>query len=267
VDLKALALETARIVEAGAYTNEKGERVELRPHIEAARSGIRLYRPGQLRAVPSPPGAQGPPRIEVTGESTMEAAYRLAREGEEDVAVLNFASALEPGGGWLRGAAAQEEALARASALVACLEQAPGYYAANRTPPSDRYTDHVIHSPRVPFFRDERHRPLDAPIFLSVLSAPAPYAGGSLDRPSLRLTLERRASVVLAVAADQRHPVLVLGAWGCGAFRNNPEDVAGVFAGLLRHAAFSRPFRRIVFAVLSPEGDSPNLAAFRRAFA
>jgi uncharacterized protein (TIGR02452 family) len=267
MDLKALARETAGLVDAGAYANERGERVDLRPLLEAARAGTRVYRPGQLRAVPARPNPPGPPRIEVTSESTMEAAYRLAREGEGDVAVLNFASALEAGGGWLRGATAQEEALARASALVACLEAAPAFYAANRTPPSDLYTDHVIHSPRVPFFRDDRHRPLDAPIPLSVITAPAPYAGGGIERPLLRMTLERRAAVVLAVAADQGHPALVLGAWGCGAFRNDPDDVASVFSVLLKKEAFSRPFRRIVFAVLSPEGDSPNLAAFRRAFA
>jgi uncharacterized protein (TIGR02452 family) len=92
--------------------------------------------------------------FEVTGESSLEAARRLTGP----VAVLNFASARNPGGGFLNGAQAQEEALCRASALYTCLLQARGFYDHHRAHRDPFYTDRVIHSPAVPVFRDDKGR-------------------------------------------------------------------------------------------------------------
>lgn len=109
--LRGLAAETERIVAAGAYRAPDGREVRLAAAVEAARAGTRLYGPGP---VPVAAAADAEPVFEVTGESSTEAARRLA---DAPVAVLNFASARNPGGGHLNGAQAQEEALCRASAL------------------------------------------------------------------------------------------------------------------------------------------------------
>jgi len=118
----AIAQETVSIVERGGYELPSGARVDVRHAVARALSGTRLYAPADFATLALPaPAHEGPPAIEVTGETTAEAARRLVeREGVPRVAALNFASARNPGGGFLRGARAQEEDLARCSALYAC---------------------------------------------------------------------------------------------------------------------------------------------------
>ena len=101
------------------------------------------------------PSARAAPACEVSAETTGAAALRLRGEGGERVLALNFASAKNAGGGFINGAKAQEEDLARASALYPCLIGQRGYYEANRRCGSMIYTDHLIYSPDVPFFRDD----------------------------------------------------------------------------------------------------------------
>jgi len=106
--------------------------------------------------------------------TTLAGGRRLeAIVGGHRTAALNFASAKHPGGGFLTGAQAQEESLARASALYPCLEQQKGYYDANRRHHSLLYTDHLIVSPRVPVFRDDQGTLLEVPWEMTILTAPA----------------------------------------------------------------------------------------------
>ncbi len=209
-------------------------------------------------------------RVEVTPEKTGEASRRLVeKEGVEDVLALNFASAKNPGGGFLGGAKAQEEDLARCSALHACLLTQWDYYDVNRAEPSLLYTDHLIYSPGVPFFRNEQLELLERPFHVSIITSPAPNAGAALQkdpglRPRIREVLHSRAYKVLRVAAHRGHRTLVLGAWGCGVFRNDPVEVANAFADAL--GALPGAFDRVVFAVYERGGDGPNLRAFRERF-
>ncbi|MEZ4452203.1 MAG: TIGR02452 family protein [Nannocystaceae bacterium] len=186
-----------------------------------------------------------------------------------EVAALNFASAKNPGGGFLGGAKAQEEDLARCSGLYPCLSSQWGYYEANRAEPSMLYTDHAIYSPRVPFFRDEALDLLEVPFLLSVITAPAPNAGEHLRRDprgaaAVRQVLRSRARQVLRIAASQGERALVLGAWGCGVFRNDPDACAEAFALALDELVGA--FDRVVFAVYERGGDGPNLRAFQARF-
>ncbi|HEY4027300.1 MAG TPA: TIGR02452 family protein [Candidatus Dormibacteraeota bacterium] len=274
--LADVARETVAAIERGDYPAPRGHVVSLRPQIAAAVRGTQLYRPAELDALlaASPDGAAdtGTPRVEVTAETTAEAGRRLVEtEGRRCVVALNFASAMHPGGGFLRGARAQEEDLARSSALYACLRAQPEYYDANRAEGSALYTDHVIYSPSVPFFRDERMALLDEPFAVSVITAPAPNAGEALRRDpnardAVRATLARRAGKVLAVAADRGDRCLVLGAWGCGVFRNDPHHVAEVFAGWLRTDRFRGAFDEVVFAVYDRSPAQATLSAFHERF-
>jgi uncharacterized protein (TIGR02452 family) len=269
MSLKRVASENLAFCEAGSYVAPSGRTVDLRVAVERAVSGTVLYAPGELNVFTAPTGG-ATTRVEVTDESTGEAGYRLVvGEAVADVAALNFASARNPGGGFIKGAKSQEEDLARASALYPCLVTQWGYYEANREERSFAYTDHVIYSPQVPFFRDERWGLIEEPWLMSVVTAPAPNAGearrhGESERV-VRDALRRRAGLVLRVMASQGHRTAVLGAWGCGVFRNDPREVAEAFAEWLR-GEMAGVFERVVFAVYERGGEGPNRRAFDEVF-
>ncbi|WP_410537688.1 TIGR02452 family protein [Streptomyces sp. KL2] len=284
--LRGIAKQTEEIVERGRYTTPGGREVSIAGAVAAAMEGTALFGPEPVPvpgAVPgAEPGAGGrlPTVFEVTGESSLEAARRLVTgvsgggpDSGGPVAVLNFASARNPGGGYLNGAQAQEEALCRASALYVCLLRAPGYYEHHRAERSAFYSDRVIHSPGVPVFRDDRGVLLEEPFEAGFLTSPAPNAGVIARRAPEEAgrvpgALLVRAERVLEVAAAQGYRRLVLGAWGCGVFRNDPAVVAGAFRSHLADGGrFAGRFAHVVFAVLDRRAGSPTRAAFRRAFA
>ncbi|MFF4595146.1 TIGR02452 family protein [Amycolatopsis sp. NPDC001370] len=254
--LRNIATETVEIVERGAYGG-----VVIRDLVENARKGTWLYLPDDK--LPEPVKKEAP-SIEVTNESSIAAARRLGG----DVACLVFASARNPGGGFLNGAQAQEEAIARSSALYACLLEAREFYEYHRANTDLRYSDRVIHSPGVPVFRDDHGALLPEATSVSFLTAAAPNLGAiKRNQPeheaSVPAVLERRAERVVEIAASRGHRRLVLGAWGCGVFENDPAVVAGAF----RKALDARPhFEHVTFAVLDRRAGEPVYAAFARTF-
>jgi uncharacterized protein (TIGR02452 family) len=267
----AVAAETVRILRDGDYIAPSGRRVDLRADIETAVAGTRLYLPDELSLQAAEPAAGLETSIEVTGESTLAATRRLAATTDGEVGALNFASAHHPGGGFLSGASAQEESLARASGLYACLQAAPGFYRyhhANRDP---LYSDRVVYSPSVPVFRNDAGVLLQKPYRVAILTAAAPNAGVLLEREpgrlaEVRAALWARSAKVLATAHRHGHRVLVLGAWGCGVFGNDPEDMAAAFAEHLLGGAFTGRFARVLFAVLDPTPSRRIQKAFARTF-
>jgi uncharacterized protein (TIGR02452 family) len=246
--LRAIAQETVSIVERGWYEGPDGV-VDIAADVARAVEGTRLHLPDDVLAEPVP--VAGPPAVEVTAESSLDAARRLAAE-RDGVACLNFASARNPGGGFLNGAQAQEESIARASAIYPALRAAGDFYAFHRADRGLLYTDRVIWSPGVPVFREDRGRFLARAYPVSFLTSAAPNrAMIARDQPALLPevpgALARRAERVLRVAAAHGCRELVLGAWGCGVFGNDPAQVAAVFA----EALAGRPwFDRVVFAIL-----------------
>ncbi|NEA67696.1 TIGR02452 family protein [Streptomyces sp. SID12488] len=263
--LRDLARGTEEIVAAGSYRASDGRAVRLAAAIKAARAGTRMYGPGPVEV----PQAASPldTAFEVTGESSLEAARRLPGP----VAVLNFSSARNPGGGYLNGAQAQEEALCRASALYACLTEVREFYDHHRTHRDPFYTDRVIHSPGVPVFRDDRGRLLDDPYTAGFLTSAAPNAGvvrrtapeRAADIPQ---ALASRAERVLETAAAEGYRRLVLGAWGCGVFQNDPATVATTFRDLLVTGRFEGTFEKVVFAILDRTRNAATRSAFERTF-
>ncbi|MER5202338.1 TIGR02452 family protein [Streptomyces sp. NPDC002825] len=269
--LREIARQTEVIVAAGHYRAPDGRTVSLAEDLAAALAGTRLHGP---EPVPVTPDTDRTPTLTVTGESSLAAARRMWRtDPDAPVAVLNFASARNPGGGYLNGAQAQEEALCRSSALHATLLRAPDYYAHHRAERDAFYTDRVIHSPRVPVFRDDRGALLAEPFTVGFLTAPAPNAG-VVRRQTPRLAarvpavLASRAERVLETAAAAGYRRLVLGAWGCGVFQNDPAEVAGAFKTLLTaEGRFAGHFEELVFAILDRAQGTPTLAAFQRVLA
>jgi uncharacterized protein (TIGR02452 family) len=266
--LKHVATVNEEIAHRGGYQTETGTQVSISARLSAARSGTVSYPPEEPNApLPAPPGPHAGV-IAVTAEGSMQAAHRLHFGGAEHVAVLNFASARNPGGGYLRGARAQEEDLCRTALLYRCLLEAPDFYAAHRVADDLRYSHRVIFSPGVPVIRDERGGLLAEPYGVSFLTSPAPNAGELLRRSAsvdVAAVLAERAVRVLAVAARHGVRELVLGAWGCGVFRNDPAEVAAAFhLALEQHGA---AFDQVVFAVWDRTPVSVNRAAFEARFA
>lgn len=253
--LAEIARQTVAIAEAGVYTAPSGARVPI--DVRAAVAGTRLHLPDEP-LLPTGPAAD--PTIEVTHESTLAAARRLGPAA----ATLVFASARNPGGGFLGGAKAQEESLARSSALYATQLAAPDFYAHHRADRDLRYSDRVIWSPDVPVFRDDNGVLLEEPYRTSFLTAAAPNRGAIAKNQPRRLddvpaVLLRRARRVLTAAAAHGHRALVLGAWGCGVFQNDPGEVAGAFATALSDVPH---FDHVAFAILDGLPNTPVYAAF-----
>ena len=263
--------QTAEILARGTYRSPAGREVDLRARLEAMRRATRLFTPAAVATLRErePRRLDHPARITLRNEPVLEAMDRVPTpDAGPGVLTLNFASATKPGGGFLRKAVAQEESIARATGLYASLLRAPAYYERNRVCGSALYTDHVILSGEVPVIRTGDHTLLDTPGVCHVLTAPAPNAGRLLRHEAehawqLGPVFRDRLRGVLAVAADAGYRALILGAWGCGVFRNPPRDVAGYFADeLLPGGRFSRSFEHVHFAVMDRPGGETE-AAFR----
>jgi uncharacterized protein (TIGR02452 family) len=209
---------------------------------------------------------QQPVLIEVANETTNEAIYRLAADGAENVVVLNFASASKAGGGFKNGRTAQEEALARSSSLYRSLVYADEFYVGNDAQGDHFYTDDMVYSPGVLFIKDDFGNPI-LPVYASVVTSPAPnlYELGEENRKEAEQVLFKRMHKFLSLAATEDARTLVLGAWGCGVFRHNPDVVAWMWNYHLT-TDFAGRFDRVVFAVKDAPGG-PNITAFEKAFA
>lgn len=263
-----MAAVNEEIVGRGSYRAAGGELVRVAEELAAARAGTVSYTPEALDALLRS-GAPGPGAgaVEVTAEGSIQAARRLVGSGAGRVGVLNFASARNPGGGYLRGARAQEEDLCRSALLYTCLLEAPDYYEAHRASTDLRYSHRVIVSPDVPVVRGADGALLAQPYPVTFLTSPAPNAGQLELRSAgtdVRGVLAGRAVRVLAAAARHELSTLVLGAWGCGVFRNDPAQVAEAFATALEQ--YGAAFERVVFAVWDRTPVSANRAAFEARF-
>jgi uncharacterized protein (TIGR02452 family) len=268
----ALAAETMQILATGSYTSATGKTISVLAELNHSINETRLLAPGQLATLAAV-GSAGhtAAQVRVANCSTLSAAKQLHDEdGAERVALLNFASARNPGGGFLSGSQAQEESLARASGLYASISRMTDYYTANRRSRSALYTDHMIYSPLVPVFRDDADRLLDEPWCVSMITAPAVNAGVVRSQEPENIScigdvMNRRIEYVLALAAHHGHEALVLGAWGCGVFANDPREVAELFAGHLRGPGrYGQAFSQVIFGILDRRGDI--LRPFAEAF-
>lgn len=271
-----IAEETIAILHNGNYTF-KGRSINIKPALKKAISESRLYTAKQLL---KPLKIKSNLRkyntvYEVTLETTLSAASRLISTAvTKDPLCLNFASGRRPGGGFLHGAEAQEECLCRASGLFSTINQFPEMYDFNRTCSKDGfYSNYMIYSPKVPVFRNMLDELILVPFKTSFLTSPAvnynvlvydqDYVDGIGKCPVA--IMEERAEKILDVAVMNNHDTLVLGAWGCGVFGNDPIDIAEIFKDLLR-GKFSDVFKHVTFAVYDTTKDLFNYKDFYNTF-
>lgn len=209
-------------------------------------------------------------KIEIVNQTTLEGLTRLIATEFSPVAILNFASARNPGGGFLKGSQAQEESLARSSALHSSLIKVFQFYEDHRNNSSSLYLDNMILSPDCPVFRNDDGDLLSEPQIATFITSPAPNAGATAEnRPGemgrIPEILQSRSELILALAASHGYKQLILGAWGCGVFRNSPSAVAKTFATHLLGAWAGR-FQRVVFSVYDTSSAKETYSAFKAAF-
>ena len=196
---------------------------------------------------------------------------------DKKVAVLNFASATNPGGGVVGGSNAQEECLCRTSTLYANLtdrEMMRAFYQPHRQQLRSgqmdfTYNDDLIYTPDVVIFKSDTAFPTTLPEHhwqkVDVITCAAPnlnYGRQMISPDELAQIHENRCRKILAVAQAQNVEVVILGAFGCGAFGNPPEIVA---KGMMRAIQdFSKAFQTIEFAIYCPPYDQRNQIAFQK---
>lgn len=270
----SIAQQTLDIVDRGWYEIDGFGRVEIDKQVNACLKATALFRPEDHdRPSDWDAATRGYTEFDVRNETTLTAAQRLVAErGLSNVMLLNFASAKNPGGGFLGGSQAQEESLARSSALYASLQTQPEYYEANQGCRTALYTDHMILSHGVPVFRGDDGRLLAAPYAVGMLTSPAVNAGAVKDNEPANIerilpTMASRIDKVLAVAMAHGYKQLVLGAWGCGVFRNDSVAVAGLYEeALLGEGTYANTFHCVTFAVLDSTADETIIRPFQRRF-
>jgi uncharacterized protein (TIGR02452 family) len=259
VALGRSAVEAAR---TGLYVTRTGSEVVWREAVQAACAAKLSIRPDAVL----PNNARitfTETKVQVTNETTFGASRRLAERGLRPLA-LNFANGIQPGGGFLNGARAQEEVLCRSSALYQTLIDDPMYDEHRKRPLPDS-TDWAIYSPDVPVFRTDDGTELQHPWPLSFITCAAPYAP-TIGQPQAGDLLQKRIHRVLAIARSYGHTALVLGAWGCGAFENDPYRTARDFRQALEND-FSGAFAEIIFAITDWSPERKFLGPFRDVFA
>jgi len=257
----ALGQSAVEAASQGYYVTEAGRRVDWRDAVQAA-CAAKVSLPPDM-TLSHPYRVEFPEtRVQVTNETTLGAAFRLVERGLKPLA-LNFANGIHPGGGFLRGARAQEEVLCRSSALYQTLVGDPMYESHRQRPLPDS-TDWAIYSPNVPVFRKDDGTTLEQYWLLDVITCAAPYAP-AVGQPKAGNLLRQRIHRILAIAQSYGYAALVLGAWGCGAFANDPHRTAVDFREALEND-FKGAFSDIVFAITDWSPERRFLGPFRDVF-
>ena len=261
-DLAADLGQTAvSISDQGWYENKALERVPIDDAVSAAMAK-RVSIPPDTELSSSSAKLHPVTRVQVSNETTFGASRRLVDAGMRPLA-LNFANGIQPGGGFLGGARAQEECLCRSSALYVTL-RGDEMYASHRNREIADSTDWCIVSPDVPVFRGDDGSALDEPWQVSVVTCAAPVAT-RVGQPLAGDLLQLRIHRVLAVARSFGYEALVLGAWGCGAFRGDSERTARDFRSALE-GEFDGAFSDVVFAITDWSAERRFLRPFARVF-
>ena len=257
----------------------------LSDSIQASTNGRKLYLEEDV--LPGEIGAgkyyENPARIIISCKRSYEAAQNYVGK---KTCVLNFASSVNPGGGVKNGSSAQEESLCRCSTLYFTLDSPrmmTKFYLPHQEAKNTLYNDDIIYTPAVTVFKSDTDFPEMLPeeewYEVDVLTCAAPnlrdqdiydpysdHSGGSgsISTEDLQKLIEKRVRRIYEVAAYEENEVLILGAFGCGAFRNPPELVAEVFRKVTEE--YQHSFETIEFAIFCSSYETENYQAFRKAF-
>ncbi len=222
------------------------------------------------------PSYFGKADIVVTKNGSFNAARRYS---QSKVAVLNFASATNPGGGVTKGSNAQEECLCRCSTLYECLNTdwaKEHFYEPHRRSGTPLHNDDIIFTPGVVIIKSDSYTGLYQRMHVDVITCAAPNlretpanAYNHENGEGIKVTDEelyeihkKRADKILNCALYHGDDTVILGAFGCGAFKNPPEVVAKAYKDIITEKYLYK-FRHIEFAVYCGRDDT-NYKVFSR---
>lgn len=266
-----IAHDTLNVLKNKNYT-VNGKTIDLSQQIENSVNGTILYPPESSfdsQIHPLEQKRQG--KIVFTNETTTNAVIRLKKElntPEEDIVALNFASARTPGGAYLRGTKTQEESLARQTTLIASIQQEKTrkMYEYNATLQGPLYSDYMIYTPGAVVFRDDNLKYLPEPVSTSIITSAAANLRFMRDEDTMEevhQAMIQRIRKILQIAILNNNKTIVLGAFGCGYFANDPYDVANYFKKILIDEKYIDFFDQVIFAII---GRGDNLDVFKEVF-
>lgn len=270
---RKIADETLDAIDRGSYLNH-----DLTKAITISKQNTRYYAPDSLLSTWSssdPPSPARQNNVTVLELSTLEGARYISalyagnpQQSKLKIGVLNFASAKSPGGGFRRGAQAQEESIARSSTLYPTLliRVAQAFYTLHNSNQKGGYYSHaMIYSPGVMVIRDDSGGWVE-PLKIEVLTCAAVNAGvvrgtlhgkvgGASEEMKIEKAMKERMARILYLFEQQGVKDLVLGSFGTGVFKNDIAVVAKIWAELLvaPKARFGGSFDNVVFAILGRE--------------
>ena len=244
--------ETQNIISIGGYKDSFGEWHEVeKPKSQTFYRTLKPTERGLKFDYPS--------KIYVEEIDTLQKAKELGPE----CVILNMASSFKPGGGVIKGAKAQEEDLCRRSNLYPSLLYFEDKY------PIPKFGG--IYTKDIQVFRSVgQYNLLHEPFFFSCISFP----GIKLEDPAnigneekFMINLKGKIRGILRIAVLKKHGKLVLGALGCGAYKNPPDLVAKAFKEVLEEKEFEDRFEEICFAILPDrKGGDKNKKEFLKVF-
>jgi uncharacterized protein (TIGR02452 family) len=254
-----IAEDTIKILKQGYFINPKLEKIKIEESQKFAELNTEVFSPHDTDLLILNDSLTNffETSFQVINDTTLNAVRDLIDKGYEKVICLNFASAKNPGGGFLNGSSAQEESIARATGLYPCLIKCNDFYTNNKKTKSCIYTDYMIYSPYVPIFKDENGICLNSLYKVSIITAPAVNASVVKQRESenvkeIEKVMKRRIEKVLRISKEKNYRNLVLGAWGCGVFGNSPIDISNYFKEVI-DSKFKHDFQNIIFAIYSDD--------------
>ncbi len=271
----SLLQEAQEICQKGNY-EKNGKRVEL-GITPSQMTGARVLLPeevkslaaGEPKDVPCAFSCENMDALSLAKVKCLDPSYG-AGNGDGRILLLNLASAIRPGGGVRDGMGGQEEALCRNSTLLMSLESdaAKPYYEYNNELNTRMGSDAVILSPDVVVFRDEKGELLDEPFVISVLTCSAPNVRFGFEgrtEAEYKKLLQTRIEAIPRCAVNLGYKNIILGAFGCGAFKNDAALVSDYF-----YQALTGPdgngLAHADFAVLCTPGKEYNYNEFCRNF-
>ena len=271
--------ETARYIKAGGYTTPSGRQIQF-DFTEMLQQGRCFQR--ELPAA-SAPTIEGGTQVLVECNDCLVAAERLVKEGYNPV-LLNFASAGHPGGGVETGARAQEETICRRSTLTRSIYSFDARYAhyygqsltsAEHYPIVSEFS--AVYSPGVTVFREGIDCLLmENPYNVAVVSCAALNLNGKypikltpdghLPQAAIDIT-RNKIRTAFRIGLTYGHDSLVLGAFGCGAFRNPPAEIARLFHEVMEEPEFKNKYKLITFSIIEDHNsNNANLNSFKAEF-